>query len=129
MTIIAGDEDENGDGSDLIGEIILDNDDTANTDTTTSDAGSNDSRTRVSRGVLAARVKRESIDMIYKNVVKSVKETLEENDVVDIELTFKASSVHKGIPIISRNQDSSVVEIRLATRISGGTKKETDEPS
>ena len=77
--------------------------------------------------ILAASIKRQSIETIYKNVVHSVKETLEENDIVDIELTFKASSVHKGIPIISRSQDSSIVEIRLATRISGSPSPRSKE--
>ncbi len=112
------DDDDDDDGSNLIENIIFDDPE----ETSIDDGDRSENQTIVHKRNVAS-IRGESVDKIYKQVVSSVKETLGENDVVDIELTFRASSIRGGIPIISRNKESNVVEIRLATRISGSPKK------
>jgi hypothetical protein len=68
---------------------------------------------------MPAEVPGDRIDAIFQSIIKSIGSSIRGDDAtVDLEVHFTSIQIDsKGIPLISRKQTESVLEIRLATRI------------
>lgn len=67
----------------------------------------------------AATTVNESIAEVFRRMVGDAQLVVDEQRIpsVDLELTFRAVTVDRGIPIFSRKQEQNSLEIKIATRL------------